>query len=230
MQVDDWIAHTPKDVLAENFGWDASAFDAVPTPDPYMVPGNKESWSSLEEARNSIGSSPDGQTDTPFAFHMSKLQPTQAPGGGGWTKIVDYTQFNASKTLASAYVHVEPGALRELHWHRNVEWGYVVKGKGRATAFSGNAKARTFDVQAGDTWLFTTNFGHYIQNTGDEPLEFIEILRGHNYGDPVRFFDFSLAQWLALNPPLYVAQQLNVSVDLVKQLRKEKQQVIGPRK
>jgi oxalate decarboxylase family bicupin protein len=226
--VDDWIAHTPKDVLAANFGWNASVFDQVPQSDPYMVPGKKEQWTSLEEARESIGASPDGQTSTPFAYSLSKQEPSQAPGGGGWVKVVDYRHFNATQTLASAFVHVEPGALRELHWHRNVEWGYVVRGRGRATAFAGPGRARSFDVQAGDTWLFTTNFGHYIQNVDDEePLEFIEILRGHNFGDQVRFNEFSLLQWLALNPPEYVAQQLNVSVDLVKQLRKEKQQVIA---
>lgn len=227
--VDDWIAHTPKEVLAENLGWNQSVFDQVPTPDPYMVPGTNESWTSLEEARESIGENPSGGTSTPFAYHLSKTEPTKAPGGGGWVKITDHKSFNASKTLASAIVHVEPGALRELHWHKDVEWGYVIKGQGRATAFSGNAKARTFDVQAGDSWVFTTNFGHYIQNTGNEPLEFIEILRGHKFGDTVTFNEFSLNQWLALNPPSYVAQQLNVSIDLVKQLRKEKQQVIAGR-
>jgi len=39
-------------------------------------------------------------------------------------------------------------------------------------------------------------FGHYIQSIDDEPLEFLGILRGSNFGDTVEFNDFSLTQWL----------------------------------
>lgn len=33
--------------------------------------------------------------------------------------------------------------------------------------------------------LTRRSFGHYIQNVGDEPLEFLEIFRGANFGDKV---------------------------------------------
>lgn len=61
-------------------------------------------------------------------------------------------------------------------------------------------------------------------------MVFLEIFRGPQFGDKVKFNDFSLTQWLALNPPEFVAQQLNVSIDLVKQLRKDKQILVAPRK
>lgn len=35
--VDDWIAHTPKAILAQNFGVNVSVFDTVPTADPYIL-------------------------------------------------------------------------------------------------------------------------------------------------------------------------------------------------
>lgn len=223
--VDDWIAHTPRDVLAENFGWNASAFDTIPSPDPYIVAA--DNWPSLEEARDAVNSNPAGQVEQPYHFELSKVEPIHVPGGGGWVKITDVRHFPASRTLASALVHVEPGAIRELHWHKEAEWGYVVSGKGRATAFAGGATARTFELQAGDSWVFPTNFGHYIQNIGDEPLEFLEIFRGPNFGDTVKFNDFSLTQWLALNPPEIAARALNVSESLIRQLKKEKQVIVG---
>ncbi|KAK0547116.1 hypothetical protein OC845_004272 [Tilletia horrida] len=223
--VDDWIAHTPKDVLAENFGIDASAFANVTTPDPYIV--TADSWPSLSDAQQAVSGNPAGQTKAPFHYALSEQKETVAPGGGGWVKITDLRQFPASNTLASALVHVEPNAIRELHWHKNAEWGYIVSGKGRATAFAGGATARTFDLQGGDSWVFPTNYGHYIQNIGDEPLVFVEIFRGPNFGDDVKFDDFSLQQWLALNPPELVARTLNVSTSVVQQLKKEKQILVA---
>ncbi|EST08594.1 Cupin 1 [Kalmanozyma brasiliensis GHG001] len=225
--LDDWIAHTPREVLAENFGWNASVFGSIPSPDPYLVPaGQNESWLSLEEARQAVSTNPGGEA-TPYVYALSQQNRTQAPGGGGWVKVTDYRQFPSSPTLASAYVHVEKGGLRELHWHKNAEWGYIVKGKARATAFAGGATARTFDLQAGDSWVFPTNYGHYLQNVGEEPLEFIEIFRGANFGDRVRFDDFSLTQWLALLPPSVAAKQLNVTEALVRQLKRAKQVIVA---
>ncbi|PWN43932.1 Bicupin oxalate decarboxylase/oxidase [Ceraceosorus guamensis] len=226
--LDDWVAHTPRDVLAENFGWNQSAFDTVPAQDQYIF--KTPEWPSLEEAKAVVEQNPAGEVESPYVYALSKQEPTQAPGGGGWVKITDYRQFPASPTLASAYVHVEKGGLRELHWHAGAEWGYIVKGKGRATAFAGGATARTFELQAGDSWVFPTNFGHYIQNVGDEPLEFIEIFRGSNFGDKIKFTDFSLTQWLSLTPPEVAAQSLNVSVSLIKELKKEKQVVVAARR
>lgn len=103
-----------------------------------------------------MSGNPAGQTKAPFHYALSEQKETVAPGGGGWVKITDLRQFPASNTLASALVHVEPNAIRELHWHKNAEWGYIVSGKGRATAFAGGATARTFDLQGGDSWVFPT--------------------------------------------------------------------------
>lgn len=39
------------------------------------------------------------------------------------------------------------------------EWLYFHSGNGRATVFTGNANARTFDLTAGDTAAFPDNSG-----------------------------------------------------------------------
>ncbi|KAL9933958.1 hypothetical protein V8E36_007040 [Tilletia maclaganii] len=226
--VDDWITHTPPEILAENFGVNASVFANVTNPDPYIVPA--DSWTSLEEAQQAVSSNPAGETKTPFFYELSKVEPTYPPGGGGWLKIIDLTKFPASNTLASAVLHLDPYALRELHWHKNTEWGYIISGRGKATAFAGDATARTFNLQAGDSWVFPPGMAHYIANVGDEPLVFLELFRGPTFGADTKFDDFSLAQWLALNPPEFVARQMNVSIDFVKQLKKEQQLLVKPLK
>lgn len=111
--VDDWITHTPKDILAKNFGVNASVFSTVPSPNPYI----------LNATVNTEGvDSPYGKLEgnSSYVYHASKVAPTKAAGGGGTIQIVDSRNFPVAKTLAAAIVRVEPGGLRELHWHPNV--------------------------------------------------------------------------------------------------------------
>jgi oxalate decarboxylase len=72
------------------------------------------------------------------------------------------------------------------------------------TVFASAGKARTFDYQAGDVGYIPFAMGHYIENTGDEPLRFLEMFRSD------RFADVSLAQWMALTPPNLVQAHLNL--------------------
>ena len=67
--------------------------------------------------------------------------------------------------------------------------------------------------------LFT---GHYVENTGNSTLRFIEVFNTN------RFEDVSLAQWLALTPPALVQAHLDLQGDLINHLNKTKQYVVGP--
>jgi oxalate decarboxylase len=69
------------------------------------------------------------------------------------------------------------------------------------TVFASSGKARTFDYQAGDVGYVPFAMGHYILNTGDEPLVFLEMSRSDR---------FALNQWLALTPPELVQAHLNL--------------------
>lgn len=84
--------------------------------------------------------------------------------------------------------------------------------------FTGDANARTFDLAAGDTAAFPAGSGHYVENTSaNSGLTYLEVFRSG------RIADISLAQWLALTPPEMAAQALNVDVNVIKRLRKDKQ-------
>lgn len=48
---------------------------------------------------------------------MMEQEPQRMPGGT--VRITDTTNFPASRTIAAALVELEPGAMRELHWHPN---------------------------------------------------------------------------------------------------------------
>ena len=112
--------------------------------------------------------------------------------------------------------------MRELHWHPNSdEWQYYLKGQGRMTVFASGGKARTFDYQAGDVGAVPFAMGHYIENTGDEPLVFLEMFRSDHYAD------VSLSQWMGVLPPELVKAHLNLDDDTIAGLPQTKPGVVA---
>jgi len=212
--ISDWFAHTPKDVLSANFGVPENAFDNIPNEQVYIyqnkVPGSIETQQIQ---------SPNGTVPLSFKHQLLAQTPLRTPGGS--VRIVDSSNFPISKTVAAALVELEPGAMRELHWHpNNDEWQYYLTGQGRMTVFGGNGAARTFDFRAGDVGYVPFAFGHYIQNTGNQTLWFLEMFKSD------RFADVSLNQWMALTPHELVQTNLNVGPELIDALRKQKWPVV----
>nr|WP_235616252.1 cupin domain-containing protein [Lysinibacillus parviboronicapiens] len=154
-----------------------------------------------------------------FKHQLLAQPPMKTPGGS--VRIVDSSNFPISQNIAAALVEVEPGAMREMHWHpNNDEWQYYLNGKGRMTVFAANGNARTFDYRAGDVGYVPFANGHYIENTGTETLWFLEIFKSN------KFQDVSLNQWMALTPTELVQSNLCVGAELLHALRKEKWPVV----
>ena len=130
-------------------------------------------------------------------------------------------RFPVSKTITGVILELEPGALRELHWHPNAdEWQYYISGRGRMTAFASSGRARTFDYQAGDVGYVPFAMGHYVENTSHEPLRFLEMFRSD------RFADLSLAQWMALIPRELVQAHLNLDEQTMSAIARAKHKPI----
>ncbi|TDZ25925.1 putative oxalate decarboxylase [Colletotrichum orbiculare MAFF 240422] len=193
----DWLAHTPRDVLAKNFGVNASLFDKLPSTNPYIFNG------TVAEPKVNGGSQGYLEGNSSFVYRTLQHPAEKVPGNGGEFRKIDSTNFPISKTIAATFAE---------------EWLYFHKGKGRATVFIGSGAARTFDFAPGDTAAFPDNSGHYIENTSEtEDLVWIELYKSD------RVVDVPLTQWLALTPPEIVAQTLKVPVEFVEQLKKERQ-------
>ncbi|WP_339277224.1 oxalate decarboxylase family bicupin [Paenibacillus sp. FSL W8-0426] len=214
LSISDWFAHTPPEVLSRNFGVSENAFAHLPKDQVYIypdqVPGSIESQAVQ---------SPYGTVPLTFTHRLLAQEPLVTPGGS--VRIVDSRNFPISTTVAAALVEIKPGAMREMHWHPNAdEWQYYLTGQGRMTVFGGNGTARTFDYRAGDVGYVPVAMGHYIENTGDDTLWFLEIFRSD------RFEDISLNQWMALTPTQLVQSNLNASPELLHSLRKIKWPVV----
>ncbi|MEK0315749.1 oxalate decarboxylase family bicupin [Cohnella sp. 56] len=214
LSISDWFAHTPRDVLAANFGVPAEAFDGLPDGQVYIFEDRVPGPLPAEAVE-----SPYGAVPLSFKHKLLAQPPLRTPGGS--VRIADSSNFPAARTIAAALVEIEPGAMRELHWHPNDdEWQYYLSGQGRMTVFGGNGIARTYDVRAGDVGYVPFAMGHYVQNTGSETLWFLEMFRSD------RFADVSLNQWMALTPRDLVQANLNASPELLDSLRKVKWPVV----
>jgi oxalate decarboxylase len=197
----DWFDHTPLAVLAKNLGVSASALSGIPK-DPdherYIFAGQVPPPLAGDVVRG-----PAGTVAMSMSYRLLEQEPAEVPGGR--VRIVDSSNFPAASTIAAALVELDQGAMRELHWHpTNDEWQYYISGRGQMTVFASSGKARTFDYQAGDVGYVPFAMGHYVLNTGEQPLRFLEMFRSS------RFADISLNQWLALTPPELVQAHLNL--------------------
>lgn len=196
----DWFAHTPPEVLAKNFGVAQEVFKDIPLHNLWIFPGDEPG--DLEADQVSAGVQWGGVTE-PVIFRLGKSQPIHENSGGS-IRIADVTNYPLT-TVAAALVTVEPGSMRELHWHPNAdEWQYYLQGSARMTVFNTGPHANTTDFKAGDVGLVRRNLGHYVENTGDEPLIFIETFKSPRYEE------VSLANWLSHLPPELVTAHLNI--------------------
>lgn len=200
--VTDWMAHTPPDILAQNFGVPAETFGKISTSNLWIfqsdVPGPLAA--DQDAVKSSAGSPPN-----PFTYSLAS-GPMAKQTKGGFVQIADSQNFKASATIAAALVTVHPGGLREMHWHPNAdEWQYYVKGSAQMGVFNTGPKAVTTNFNPGDIGYIVRNNGHYIKNVGDTDLVFLEVFKSDAYQD------VSLSDWLTHAPPALVAAHFNLS-------------------
>jgi oxalate decarboxylase len=210
----DWFKHVPKEVLAKNFGASADVFSGIPEP--------SELYIFKAPVPGPLG--PDrlmGAQPVPESFSHKMLAQEPIRGKSGTVRITDSSNFPASKTIAAALVELEPGGLRELHWHPNTdEWQYYIEGQGRMGVFASSGQARTFDFVAGDVGYVPFAMGHYVENTGTTPLRFLEMFKSSYYAD------VSLNQWLALTPSSLIQAHLKIDPQTMQVFHDKKSPVV----
>ena len=214
----EFVAHIPPDILAKNSGLSPSDIAKLPKQPLYIFPAALPQ--SLAADRASIGGSR-VQAAQQYTFKMASMEPT-ARSAGGEARIVDSANFPVSTSIAAALVRLKPGGLRELHWHPNAsEWQFWLAGKGRMTIVMPEGRARTMDFNANDVGFVPAVAGHYIENTGNTDLVFLELFKAP------RFQDFSLNNWIRRIPPEMATAHLNLDAATLKKIPSEKQVIIA---
>jgi oxalate decarboxylase len=209
----DWMAHTPPEIVAKNFGVSKKAIANLPKKELFIfqadVPGPLE-----EDRRAAAGKL--GPSPADFAFRTMQMLPSKL-NKSGEVRIIDSGNFNVAANIAAAIVTVKPGGVRELHWHPNAdEWQFYWGGKGRMTVFATGGRARTMDFETGDVGFVQKALPHYVENTGTTDLKFLEMFKSSYYQD------LALSEWLSHTPPQLVAAHLNLDKATLDALPREK--------
>jgi oxalate decarboxylase len=214
--ITDWLAHTPREVLAKNLGVPAATFADFPKKEVYIAKGPVPPPLPANPAPGSLNSGP--------LTHKYRLLAQEAhvtPGGS--LTIVSEREFPISTTMTGAIMTLKPGALRELHWHPNAdEWQYYLSGRGRMTLFGSSGRARTDDFGPGDVGYAPMGYGHYIENIGEKECRVLLLFNSGQYQE------IALSAWLASNPRLLVATNFGIGEDVVARFPK-KTMVIDPK-
>ena len=149
-----------------------------------------------------------------FRYRLEQQPPRT--GSGGLVRGASVRQFPVSQGIAGASMRLQPGSLRELHWHTTAaELGYVVSGSCRTTVLSPDGAA-TDTFGPGDVWYFPRGWGHSIQGIGSSECRFILIFDNGDFSEVDH--TLSITDWLASTSPAVVAQSLGFGVEWVAKL------------
>lgn len=188
-----------------------------------MTPSN-----SLEPVRNQLGANDPGprnleidrqnpdilvppDTDNgsmpnlKFSFGMAHNRLEQ----GGWAREITVRELPAAKGMAGVDMRLGPGVVRELHWHKEAEWGYVLAGKCRITVVDPNHTVFVDDLEAGDMWLFPSGSSHSIQGLA-EGCEFLLVFDDGNFSENETLL---LTECMAHMPREVVAKNFGIPVE-----------------
>jgi oxalate decarboxylase len=213
------IAHTPRNILEKNFGLDKETIAKIVKKEQlYIFAATLPQ--SLAQDKAAIGGR---RVESPiqYTFKMSTMAPTKKTPGGE-VRIVDSHNFPVSKNVAAALVTLKPGALRELHWHPNAdEWQFWLAGKGRMSIVMNEGKARTMDFNANDVGFVPRVATHYVENTGNTDVVFLEMFKSD------QFVDVSLNNWLRRVPPEAVTAHMNLNREQIAKIPSEKELIIA---
>lgn len=204
----DWIAQTPSEVLAKNFGMSASAFKDFPKKEVYISQG---------PVPTALPSDPPPDSDNPppltHKFSLGGKIPTVTAGGS--MTLVDQKQFPISTTMSGAILKMKPYAMRQLHWHPNAdEWQYYIKGRARMTVFGSQGRKITREFGPGDVGYVPMGYGHYIETVGNEECEMLAVFNSGTYQE------ISLSEWLSSTPKQVLETNFGVAPAIIDSIRK----------
>jgi oxalate decarboxylase family bicupin protein len=112
---------------------------------------------------------------------------------GGWTRQTTVRELPTSSELASVNMRLGEGVIRELHWHKEAEWAYVLDGSVRVTALDYEGGNFMEDLEKGDLWYFPSGVPHSLQGLSPNGTEFLLVFDDGRFSEESTFI---LTDWL----------------------------------
>jgi oxalate decarboxylase len=136
-----------------------------------------------------------------FTDCHNRLQP------GGWARQTTVREMPVATQLACVNMRLKAGAVREMHWHKETEWGYVLKGRMRITAVDGEGRAFQDDISEGNIWNFPSGIPHSLQGLEGDGCEFLLVFDNGNFNEDETFL---VTDFLAHIPKEVLAKNFGV--------------------
>ncbi len=136
---------------------------------------------------------------------------------GGWSREITVRDLPIATTLAGVNMSLTPGGVRELHWHQQAEWSYMLLGHARITAVDQNGRNFIADVGPGDLWYFPPGIPHSIQGLEDG-CEFLLVFDDGHFSD---LSTFSISDWFAHTPKDVLSSNFGVPKSAFQHIPKE---------
>ncbi|CAH0058032.1 unnamed protein product [Clonostachys solani] len=141
---------------------------------------------------------------------------------GGWTRQTTSREMAASSEIAGVNMRLDKGVIRELHWHTQAEWAYVLDGEVRVTALDYDGGNYIQDLKKGDLWYFPTGVPHSLQGLGDNGTEFLLIFDSGEFSEESTFL---LTEWLAHTPKSVISKNFHLAPEVFDHLPKEQKYI-----
>ncbi len=207
--ITDWLAHTPATWVAQNLRLTAKQVDQLPKEQVYISRRPPAPGPLSDTKPRAAGVKPLNES---HVFDLT-TQPKKEMRGGSFLQLASAKQFPASFNMTGAILHLEPGAMRAMHWHPNAdEWQYVLNGSYDLSVFASEGQARVSSLKQGDVAYVPRGYGHALRNTSKGPTDVLVVF---NDGD---YQSINLNDWLATNPTSVVANNLQIPQSLSDQL------------
>lgn len=216
--ITDWLSHTPIAWVQQNFGWSQSEVEKLPKKQVYISRYSPQ-LQPLNQTQSRNPNTP--KIAIPYTHNLLAEQP-RAKQDGSSLRLASAKEFPASFNMAGAILRLEPGAMRQLHWHPNAdEWQYVLNGSMDLAVFASEGKASMSRLQKGDVGYVPKGYGHALRNSSDQPLEVLIVFNDGNYQS------IDLNDWIASNPNSVLENVFQISPQLLEKMPRNSKVLIS---
>ncbi|PZF78344.1 cupin [Aestuariivirga litoralis] len=125
---------------------------------------------------------------------------------GGWAREVTVRELPAARTMAGVDMRLDAGVVRELHWHKEAEWAYVLQGRVRFTVVDPDRGVWIDDLGPGDLWFAPAGVPHSIQGL-EGGTEFLLVFDDGNFSENQTLL---ITEFMAHMPPEVVAKNFGL--------------------
>jgi oxalate decarboxylase len=165
----------------------------------------------------------------PHLFHLSAWSPDVFTGGSLQGATGDNWKILAGQQASVYLARLEPGGIREPHWHPSAwELNFVISGSARWSFVGPEATHDAFEVTKGDLVFAPQGHFHYFENASDTQDLVVLIIFNSSASEPAD--DVGIVASLSAIPVDVLGAVFGTSPELFKEIPRKLERVTITRK